>query len=88
MSTRHCATLIANRQGVAPALAAALQHRAPIFGTHTRQKAVFAAARNTFRLPGSLWHRKQLLCWRYHPILISLLSGGIAGFPVVAQRPM
>jgi hypothetical protein len=69
VSTRHSAALIAHRQGVASTLAAAAQHSAPIFCTHTRQKAVFAAARNTFRLPGSFRHRKQLLCWRYHHIL-------------------
>jgi hypothetical protein len=52
--------LIAHGQLPAPTLAATAQHRPPIFGSHPRQEAVLAAARNSFWLPGSLRHSRYI----------------------------
>lgn len=57
MTTWHCAPFIAHRERPTALLTPPLEDGSTIFGTHTREKAVFAAARNTLWLPGSLWHK-------------------------------
>jgi hypothetical protein len=61
MPAPHCTTLIAHTQRPAAFLTATPQYMSAIFGSHTRQKAVFTPPWYAFGLPGSFRHTKQLL---------------------------
>ena len=53
--------LVTYTQLMAPNQATALEHRTTVFGRHAREKAVLAASRNTFWLPGTLTHGLYIL---------------------------
>lgn len=61
MPTPNNPALVTYTQLMAPNQATALEHRTTIFGRHAREKAVLAATRNAFWLPGTLTHGQYVL---------------------------